>query len=96
MCTTITERAALAGSGKGADGWFPLAQAYVGYDHPFHAPYDHALTLDFVNESRGAGARVAVELDRESARALAHRILAILDQADEFEDGETAEARVPG
>ena len=39
------------------------------YDHPFNVPLEHALKLDFVNESLGPGARVAVALSAESARA---------------------------
>jgi hypothetical protein len=85
MCTTIAEKAAIAGSGKGPKGWFPLAEVYVAYDHPYHARLEHALMLDFVNEA--AGLRVAVELTRESARDLAHRILAALDEADAYERG---------
>ena len=42
----------------------------------------HALNIDFVNEAAGPGARVAVELTPESARELAHKILATLDQAE--------------
>lgn len=87
MCTTIADRTAVAGSGKGASGWFAVDQVYVGYDHPYHAPLEHALSLDFVNEAAGPGSRVAVELDRESARTLAHRILATLDKADAYEEG---------
>ena len=86
MCTTIAGKAAVSGSGKGPGGWFALDQAYVGYDHPFHAPFEHALSLDFVNEATGPSARVAVELSRESARDLANRILAALDQADAYEE----------
>ncbi|HEX6196578.1 MAG TPA: DUF6295 family protein [Jiangellaceae bacterium] len=87
MCTTISDKATVAGSGKGASGWFELDHVYVGYDHPFHAQFDHALSIDFVNEAAGPGSRVAVELDRESARTLANRILATLDLADAYEDG---------
>ena len=85
MCTTIAEKAAIAGSGKGPEGWFPLAEVYVAYDHPYHAPLEHALMLDFVNEAAGPGRRVAVELTRDSARDLARRILAALDEADAYE-----------
>jgi Family of unknown function (DUF6295) len=85
VCTTISQKAPVSGSGKGANGWFALDRVYVGYDHPFHAPLEHALSLDFVNESAGPGARVAIELTRESARELAARILATLDQADAYE-----------
>lgn len=70
MCTMIVEKAEMAGSGKGAQGWFKLRQANVSYDHPFHAPLEHAVGIDFVNESEGLGARVAVELSPESARDL--------------------------
>lgn len=86
MCTTISAKAGIAGSGKGVSGWFELDHVYVGYDHPYHAPLDHALSIDFVNEAAGPGARVAVELDRESARTLAQQILATLELADAYED----------
>ncbi|HUA94779.1 MAG TPA: DUF6295 family protein [Acidimicrobiales bacterium] len=81
MCTYQTERVALQGSGKGAQGWFPLTDASVYLDHPVHAPADHTLNLDFLNPDRGPGARVAVELDPASARALAEAILTTLEGA---------------
>ncbi len=81
MCTMIAEQVKIEGSGKGATGWFPLHEASVSYDHPFDAPFEHALNIDFVNESLGPGARVAVELDAASARALIATIQAVLDQA---------------
>jgi len=81
MCTYQTERVALRGSGKGAQGWFPLTDASVYLDHPVHAPADHTLNLDFLNPDRGPGARVAVELDPASARALAEAILTTLEGA---------------
>lgn len=79
MCTWITERAEIAGSGKGPNGWFGLSHANVYYDHPYHAAYDHTLNIDFVNEAEGPGARVAVELTADSARALVEKIQAALD-----------------
>jgi hypothetical protein len=79
MCTYRTEHVAVKGSGKGPTGWFPVTDASVYYDHPVHAPADHTLNLDFLCPARGAGARVAVELDPGSARALAEAILATLD-----------------
>src|SRR5207244_10643803 len=60
LCTNIAMTAPIAGSGKGGAGWFPVSQAVVGYDHPSHAPFDHALLLDFSNPALGVGARVAV------------------------------------
>jgi len=82
MCTMIVQQADIAGSGKGTSGWFTLDRANVSYDHPFNAPLDHALNIDFVNSGQGPGARVAVELSAESARALVDTILAVLDEAE--------------
>jgi hypothetical protein len=78
----IVEKVKIDGSGKGTGGWFKLEQANVSYDHPFNAPYEHALNIDFVNESQGPGARVAVELSEQAARQLVNTILAVLDQAE--------------
>ena len=80
MCTNIIEKAAMAGSGKGKDGWFVLDAANVSYDHPYHAPLEHALNIDFVNEAAGPGARVAVELTADSARRLVDAILVALER----------------
>ncbi len=82
MCTMISKPVAVAGSGKGTGGWFKLQGANVSYDHPFHAAAEHALNIDFVNDALGPGARVAVELDPDSARALVETILAVLAQAE--------------
>lgn len=80
MCTYITAKIEADGSsGKGAEGWFPLSEATVYFDHPVHAPAEHTLNIDFRNPERGAGARVAVELSAQTARALAHAILETLD-----------------
>jgi hypothetical protein len=78
----IVQKVAIEGSGKGREGWFHLNQANVSYDHPFNAPYDHALNIDFVNEAQGPGARVAVELSAEAARSLVDTILAVLEEAE--------------
>jgi hypothetical protein len=82
MCTMIVEKINVAGSGKGTSGWFQLEQANVSYDHPFHAPFEHALNIDFVNESMGTSARVAVELSEQAARELVRTILAVLEKAE--------------
>jgi hypothetical protein len=78
----IVEKVKINGSGKGNTGWFALQQANVSYDHPFNAPYEHALNIDFVNESQGPAARVAVELSESAARELVLTILSVLDQAE--------------
>ncbi|GAB4579605.1 MAG: DUF6295 family protein [Anaerolineales bacterium] len=82
MCTMIVEKVQIDGSGKGMGGWFTLAEANVSYDHPFSAPYEHALNIDFVNEAQGPGARVAVELSAKAARALVETIQAVLARAE--------------
>ncbi|HRW10639.1 MAG TPA: DUF6295 family protein [Caldilineaceae bacterium] len=82
MCTMIVEKVTVSGSGKASSGWFPIDQANVSYDHPFNAPLEHALNIDFVNEAMGPGARVAVELSEEAARELVKTIQAVLDRAE--------------
>jgi Family of unknown function (DUF6295) len=89
MCSYIVEKAALVGSAKGPKGWMRIDTANVYYDHPYHAPLDHALGIDFVCEADGGRERVAVELSAESARALVEKILAAL------ETGKAAHAREP-
>jgi hypothetical protein len=83
MCTMIALQVKIDGCGKGAEGWFKLKEADVSYDHPFEAPFEHALNIDFVNESQGPGARVAVELSVEAARNLMEAIQAVLAKAEE-------------
>lgn len=82
MCTMIVEKINVDGSGRGTHGWFKLEQVNVSYDHPFNAPFEHALNIDFVNDSMGPSARVAVELSEQAARELVRTILAVLDQAE--------------
>ena len=81
MCTYLTEKLDVEGSGKGAAGWFTLSQATVYLDHPQHAPAEHTLNIDFLNPQHGPAARVAVELTAQSARALAAAIESALASA---------------
>ena len=81
MCTYRTATLDVSGSGKGAQGWFPLTTASVYFDHPVHAPAEHTLNVDLLNPGRGPGARVALELDAGAARALALAILEMVDAA---------------
>jgi hypothetical protein len=64
----------VSGAGKGAQGWFPITNATVGYDHASHTGSEHALLLDFANYDIGPEARVAVELDLESGKALLQQL----------------------
>ena len=90
MCTYQTTTLDVEGSGKGAGGWFPVSNATVYFDHPVHATADHTLNIDLINPARGAGARVALELDPTSARALAQAILTTLDTIPAGLRGESA------
>jgi hypothetical protein len=78
MCSYIIEKTAVSGSAKGPNGWMRIDTANVYFDHPYHAPFSHALAIDFVREVDGAPERVAVELSPDSARALVKSILAAL------------------
>jgi Family of unknown function (DUF6295) len=78
MCTYVTEKAEMFGSAKGPEGWFKVDMANVYFDHPFHAPLEHSLNIDFVNQAAGSPTRVAVEISAESARRLIAKIEAAL------------------
>ncbi len=78
MCSYIVEKAKIFGSAKGPKGWMTVDAANVYFDHPYHAPLDHALSIDFVCEADGARDRVAVEISAESARELVRKIQAAL------------------
>ena len=97
MCTYLTETLPIAGSGKGAGGWFSLTDASVYLDHPVHAPAEHTLNIDFRNPAAGAAARVAVELDPGAARQLAEAILQTLASAPPglVEEAASAAGRPP-
>jgi hypothetical protein len=83
MCTMIASKTPIFGGGKGPQGWFPVSQAIVGYDHTTFMQNEHALLLDFVNPGIGPSARVAVELDIASGKALIAQIQAAIDAAQQ-------------
>ncbi len=85
MCTDITEHATLTGSAKGPQGWFTAASAEVAYDHPTHATVEHAIMVSVRDGDADGQQRVAVELDRSSARDLARALLRAADAADDYE-----------
>ena len=61
MCTYLTEKVDVSGSGKGSSGWFKLSEASVYFDHPVHAPAEHTLNIDFLNPGQGPSARALAE-----------------------------------
>jgi uncharacterized protein DUF6295 len=83
MCTMIALSTSVSGSGKGPAGWFRLSKANVGYDHATHGEFEHALLLDFVNPDLGPSARVAVELNIASGKALLAQLQAAIEAAEQ-------------
>jgi hypothetical protein len=82
MCTYIVNSAEVSGGGKGADGWFRLDTATVGFDHPSFAAAEHAIMIDFTNRD-DLSSRVAVELDIDSARGLLATLTDTIRAAEE-------------
>jgi Family of unknown function (DUF6295) len=85
MCTSIVEIVKAEGAGKGGDGWFDLTHSVVSYDHPHHALYDEAITIDFVNATLGPSARAAVEISLQSARDLSAALIKAIAEAEAVE-----------
>jgi uncharacterized protein DUF6295 len=82
MCTTISDTRSINGAGKGQGGWFAVVQATVAYDHATHTGTDHALLLDFANYDLGTDARVALEMDLASGRALLEQLRRTIEEAE--------------
>jgi hypothetical protein len=82
MCTAISDTTSIKGAGKGPRGWFPITQATVAYDHGSHAAAEHALLLDFANYDLGTDARVALEMDLASGKALVAQLRTMIEAAE--------------
>jgi Family of unknown function (DUF6295) len=82
MCTTISDTKAIRGAGKGASGWFVLSQSTVAFDHATHTGAEHALLVDFANYELGPSARIAVEMDLASGRALLEQLRTAIEAAE--------------
>ena len=82
MCTMIAGTTPVRGMGKGSNGWFPVNRATVGYDHTTHSADEHAVLIDFTNYDLGLDARVALELDLDSGRALLTQLQSAIEQAE--------------
>ena len=89
MCTGIVQTAKMAGSGKGAEGWFPLETVSVTYDCSYHTSMPQALNIDFFNETQGPSARVAVELSPAAAMEVVRAIMEALSKGG-VDPGEVA------
>jgi hypothetical protein len=86
VCSYIVEQGDVMAHGKGVSDWIKLTRANVYYDHPVSVPLDHALIIDFVDESAGPGSRVSVELSADSARELIRLIQATLETGQAAHD----------
>ena len=89
MCTSIVEIARAEGMAKREDAWFELTHTAVAYDHARHALLGDVITIDFVNEHLPPGARAAVELTLDSAKALRNALDRAIAAA-EIEEAERA------
>ena len=90
MCTSIVEIAPAEGMAKCVDDWFELTHVAVAYDHARHALLGDVITLDFVNTGLPPGARAAVEITLESAKALREALDRAIAAA-EVEEAERSE-----
>ena len=91
MCTSIVEIARAEGMAKADGKWFEVTHSVVAYDHARHALLGDVITLDFINTELPPGARAAVELSLETAKAL-HAALAKAIEEAEIEEAERAES----
>lgn len=87
MCTSIVEIAPAEGMAKSEGDWFAVTHSVVAYDHARHALLADAITIDFLNTALPPGARAAVELTLETAKAL-NAALAKAIAAAEAEEAE--------
>jgi hypothetical protein len=91
MCTSIVEIARAEGMAKREGEWFPLTHSVVAYDHARHALLADVITIDFINSSLPPGARAAVELTLDSAKALHAALTKAIAEA-EIEEAERSQA----
>jgi hypothetical protein len=91
MCTSIVEIAPAEGMAKADGKWFEVTHSVVAYDHARHALLGDVITLDFINTDLPPGARAAVELSLETAKALHAALAKAIAEAD-IEEAERAES----
>lgn len=86
MCTSIVEIRRAEGMAKSGEEWFDVTHAVVAYDHARHALADDVITLDFISSALPPGARAAVELTLDSAKALHEALTKAIAEAEVEED----------
>ena len=81
MCIDFTDATEVLGAAHAGDRSIGVRRAVVAFTHPAELDLEHALCIDFRAGGADPSERVAVELDTESARALAYSILGALQRA---------------
>ena len=78
MCTMISEKASVKGSGKKSKNWIPLNSCDIYYDHSTYVDCEHSITLSFKNDMNPIDSRITVEITPESAKDIIEKINAAL------------------
>ena len=74
MCTMISEKAKITGSGKYENRWIPINSCDVYFDHPDHVDCEHAIMLSFSNQNDPINSRISLEITPDSAKDLIDKI----------------------
>lgn len=82
MCTMISEKADVKGSGKKTNNWIPLDSCDIYYDHSTYVDCEHSITLSFKNEMNPIDSRITVEITPESAKDIINKINAALKKGN--------------
>ena len=78
MCTMISQKAIVKGSGKKTNNWIPIDSCDIYYDHSTYVDCEHSITLSFKNEMNPIDSRITVEITPESAQDIIKKIVLIL------------------
>ena len=82
MCTMISEKVDVKGSGKKTNNWIPLDSCDIYYDHSTYVDCEHSITLSFKNEMNPIDSRITVEITPESAKDIINKINAALEKGN--------------
>ena len=82
MCTMISEKADVKGSGKKSNNWIPLDSCDIYYDHSTYVDCEHSITLSFKNELNPIDSRITVEITPESAKDMMDKIKIALEKGN--------------
>jgi len=86
MCTMISEKTNITGSGKSDNRWIPINSCDVYFDHPDHVDCEHAIMLSFCNQNDPINSRISLEITPESAKAIIEKINLALAKGEKVTD----------